>query len=425
MADFKLSTLWQGTPPIPAKGATPEKANNLSNQIIPIRLERIMQDTLTWKDAQEEAERAYFPFRVKIQQMFIDTVQDGHVKACKERRTDLTLLRDWYIVDKNGVENEEVKQILNKQWFNRFIKHSLDAIFYGYSLIELGDIKNNEFPELKVVKRWNVSPDRFVISNVTYNPVGTDFTDEKYTNWYPYISTENEIGTSPCGYGLLYEVGIYQIFLRHITGQNANFLEMFGQPIRIGRTNKIEESEKGQFEQALSQMGSNGWILLDAIDDTIELIESKSIGNSYQAFSNFEKRLQQNISKIILGHSDALDSVPGKLGASQGEESPVNQALEDKKTKDGIYITNIINNVLFPRLITLGFKIPKDVRFEYKNNGEIYENNNRLADLAIKIKQAGLQIDSDYFEQETGLVLSKIIEPTENQNNIEDGDNEV
>ena len=176
MADFKLSTLWQGTPPIPGKGNTPEKANNLSNQIIPIRLQRIMQDTLTWKDAQEEAERAYFPFRVKIQQMFIDTVQDGHVKACKERRTDLTLLRDWQIVDKNGVENELVKEILNKEWFMRFIKHSLDAIFYGYTLIELGDIKNNEFPELKVVKRWNVSPDRFVISNVTYNPIGTNFT---------------------------------------------------------------------------------------------------------------------------------------------------------------------------------------------------------------------------------------------------------
>ena len=409
MADFKLSTLWQGTPPIPGKGNTPEKANNLSNQIIPIRLQRIMQDTLTWKDAQEEAERAYFPFRVKIQQMFIDTVQDGHVKACKERRTDLTLLRDWQIVDKNGVENELVKEILNKEWFMRFIKHSLDAIFYGYTLIELGDIKNNEFPELKVVKRWNVSPDRFVISNVTYNPIGTNFTEDKYTNWYPYISTENEIGTSPCGYGLLYEVGVYQIFLRHITGQNANFLEMFGQPIRIGRTNKIEESEKSQFEEALSQMGSNGWILLDAIDDTIELIESKSIGNSYQAFSNFEKRLQQNISKIILGHADALDSVPGKLGSSQGDTSPVNQALEDKKTKDGIYITNIINNVLFPRLIALGFKIPKDVKFEYKNNGEIFENNNRLADLSIKIKQAGLQIDADYFEQETGLILDKTI----------------
>lgn len=409
MANYTLTSLFFGTPPIPPVNSVPDKKNNISNTIIPLRLERIMQDTLSWRDAQEEAERAYFPYRVRMQQLFIDTVLDGHVKACKERRTDMTLLRDWHIIDKKGVENDAVKELLNKQWFSRFIKHSLDAIFYGYSLIELGDVKENEFPLLKVVKRWNISPDRFIISNIPYNPTGTDFTDKQYSDWYPYISTENEIGTSPCGYGLLYEVGLYQIFLRHITGQNANFLELFGQPIRVGRTNKIEESERGEFAQALSDMGSAGWILMDSIDDTIELIESKSIGNSYQAFANFEKRLQQNISKIILGHADALDSVPGKLGASQGSESPTEQALEDKKTKDGLFITNIINTILLPRLRKLGFDIPQDVKFEFKNNSEVFENNNRLADLAIKINQAGLQIDAEYFEQETGLKLDKTI----------------
>jgi len=425
MANYNLTSLFFGTPPIPPVNSIPDKKNNLANTIIPLRLERIMQDTLSWRDAQEEAERAYFPFRVRMQQLFIDVILDGHVKACKERRTDMTLLRDWHIVNKNGVENEAVQELLNKEWFQRFIKHSLDAIFYGYSLIELGDVKDNEFPSLKVVKRWNVSPDRFVISNVPYNPTGTDFTDKKFVDWYPYISTENEIGTSPCGYGLLYEVGLYQIFLRHITGQNANFLELFGQPIRVGRTNKIEETERAEFAKALSDMGSAGWILMDSVDDTIDLIESKAIGNGYQAFANFEKRLQQNISKIILGHADALDSVPGKLGSSQGEESPVYQAMEDKKTKDGLFITNIVNNILLPRLRKLGFDIPQDVRFEFKNNSEVFENNNRLADLAIKINQAGLQIDSEYFEQETGIKLADTTAMTEPSENLSQPEKET
>ena len=115
---FKISDLWKGTPNIPA----PTKNNNISNTIVPIRLQRIMQDTLTWREAQDEAERAYFPFRVSLQQLYIDVVLDGHVKACKERRTDLTMLRDFQFIDKNGVENEEVKKLLNKQWFSRFIK---------------------------------------------------------------------------------------------------------------------------------------------------------------------------------------------------------------------------------------------------------------------------------------------------------------
>ena len=56
--NYNLTSLFFGTPPIPPVNSVPDKKNNLANTIIPLRLERIMQDTLSWRDAQEEAERA-------------------------------------------------------------------------------------------------------------------------------------------------------------------------------------------------------------------------------------------------------------------------------------------------------------------------------------------------------------------------------
>ena len=400
--------LFFGTPNTPTIENNPK---HLSRAILPIRLARIKQDTLSWRTAIDEAERPFNPFRVKMQQIYVDTILDGHVKACLERRKDLTMLRDWHLVNQKNEVNEDATKLIDRNWFYHFMSHALDAIFYGYSLIELGDITNNNFKGLKTVKRWNISPDRLIVSNLTYNLSGEPFLEEPFADWHVYVSTPNEIGTSNCGYGALYEVALYQIFLRNLLGYNGDFLELFGQPIRVGSTNKIEESERAEFAQALSDMGSAGWILKDAIDDQIELIESKNVGSSYMAFADFELRLQKLISKILLGHGDALDSTAGKLGATQGDDNPIAEALEDKQSKDGYFIQNIINEELLPRLRKLGFAIPEDCIFEFKNDHEIHENNERVADLSVKIKNAGLQVDKAWFEEQTGIKLAEITEP--------------
>jgi len=397
--------LWFGQPNVPNILQSEEAKTNLSKTTLPIRLARIKQDTLSWRLACEEAERPFNPFRVRMQQIYIDTILDGHVKACVERRKDLTMLRDWQFVNKNNEVNDEVGHLLNKPWFNRFLSHSLDTLFYGYSLIELGDCVDNQFKDIKVTKRWYVSPDRYVVSNMAYNLSGTPFKAEPWCDWHVYLSTPNDIGTSDSGYGLFYEVALYQIFLRNILGYNGDFLELFGQPIRVGKTNKTELAERENFASALQDMGSAGWILMDAIDDQIELIESGNVGSSWQAYSNFEKRLQGLISKLILGHADALDSTPGKLGGTQGEESPAGQAMEDKQSKDGAFIADVINSELLPRLRKFGFNIPDDCIFEFKNDAEVQENNDRLIAQAVEIKKAGLQMSKDYFEEQTGIKL--------------------
>jgi hypothetical protein len=128
-------------------------------------------------------------------------------------------------------------------------------------------------------------------------------------------------------------------------------------------------------------------------------------GTGYKGYADLEQRIEKKISKLILGHADALDSTAGKIGSSQGEESPTAQALEDKQTKDGVFITDVINCELLPRLRNLGFAIPEDVIFEFKNDSEQIETNNNIVELAVKIKQAGLQISKEYFEEQTGIKL--------------------
>ena len=389
---------------------------DLRNIIAPVQLQRIRQDVQTWREVVAEAENAWYPHRVKAQRLFIDTINNGHVYACMERRKDLTLLRKWEFIDKNGNIDQRTSDIFtenikgksqNKEWFNKFIYLSLDAMFYGYSLITLGDIVDGEFPDLDIVKRWNVSPDRHNVTNFVYSIGGTVFLDEPYKDWHVWVDTCNDIGSSKTGFGLLYKVALYEIFLRNLLGFNGDFVELFAQPFRVGKTTKVTEGERSELAQTLQQMGSAGWALIDPEDD-IKFLETALGGTGYQGYADFEKRLEAKISKLILGHADALDSVPGKLGAGQGGKSQSDKAMEDKQTKDGSYISNVVNGKLIPNMRNLGFNIPLETKAVLKNDAEIMETNQNFVQMAVSMKQAGLQMDSKYFTETTGIPVMEM-----------------
>lgn len=391
--------------------------------IIPLQMLRIRQDVTTRKAAIDEAERAYFPYRVKMQQMFVNTRDNAFIRACIDRRKDLTLLRKWEFKNANNEIDENLTSLFCetiggktqvKTWFYNYLSTALDAIYYGYSLIYLGDLVNGEFPYLTPVKRQNVSPDRLNIGSFPYMTTGVEFlTDEEYKDWYVYVNTPNELGTSPCGYGLFWELSIYEIFLRNLVGFNGDFVELFAQPFRVGRTNKTEEYERAAFESTLAQMGSSGYAILDDIGDTIEFIETSLGGSGYKGYADFETRLEAKCSQLILGHADAIKSVPGKLGV-QGEGSPAESALLDKQTRDAAFILPYVNKVLFEKMRNLGFNIPEGSMACMMNDNEENEIASHFADMAVKMKQAGLQMDAEYFSEKTGIPVAQMQPPTVN-----------
>lgn len=396
----------------PFTGRKGDPTKNLGNSIARVQLQLWKQDSQSWREAEAEATNAFYPHRVKMQRMYMDTKKHGHVKSCVERRKDLTLLRKFEFVNGKGeIDKQTTRYFLDiakgqeqsKEWFSKFIEHSLDAIFFGYTLVSLGDLKDDSFNDISVVKRWNVSPDRFCVNSLVYSLSGISWEDEPYRDWHVYVQTLNDTGVSPCGYGLFYEVAIYEILLRNIQAFNADFVELFASPFRVGKTTKADE-ERNTFFKALIEMGSSGVAIIDPQDE-IEFVEAKNSGSAFQGYDNFEKRLEAKISKLILGHADALDSTPGKLGNSN-EKSPAQIALQDKQTKDGQFISSIVNNELLPRMRKLGFMIPDDVCAVLKNDAEIEEIHNSVIAQAVEIKKAGLQIDADYFTEKTGIKVS-------------------
>ena len=386
------------------------KRTHITSTFARFQFTRMKQDIQTWRDAMSEMENAYLPFRVKAQRVYMDTVLNPHVWACMEKRRNQLLLKDFGFF--NGeTELKEVSELFNAVWFKQLISHAHDAKYYGYSLIEFGDLVNDRFPDLSLVPRENVSPDRQNAVSIIYKVDGVNFLDpsNEYYDWTVYVDTPSERGTSRCGYGLLYRVALCEIYLRNILGSNANYNDKYGMPIRHGKTDKTQGDEYDALVEALDKMGENAYIVTDKMDE-IELIQpSSGQGQGYKTYENLEQRLQKLISKLILGHADAMDSTVGKLGSQQGEDNPIHEALEAIEKMDCSHIENVINDIVIPKLLKLGFKIPVGARFKFKNDKEAAEVKAKqdaslkaTADFVKTFADAGYKVDLEQLKKYTG-----------------------
>ena len=391
-------------------GKREENPKNLNSYIANVQLQRTRQDVQSWRESITEAELAYYPHRVKMQRLFQDTTLNGHVYACMQKRKGLTLLKDYNLVDDKNKVNEEWSEKFKEQWCYDVINYALDSIFYGYQLINFDGVENDSLTGIKIVKRHNISPDRLQVTSYVYSLQGLQFMEEPWKDWSFYCKTPSENGVSPCGYGLLYRVAVYEIFLRNLLGYNGDFVELYSQPFRYAKTNKTTELERGELEKMLRDMGSSGYGIFDPLDD-VGFLEAGSAGSGYMGYDNLEQRCEKKISKIILGHADALDSVTGKLG---GTDEAL-ESLEDIEVMDNRYIEHFMNAEVLPKMRALGISIPEDLKFKYSNDKEKEEarkkqdeNNKITAELVATLKTAGYEVDEKYITERTGLPITKI-----------------
>jgi hypothetical protein len=395
-----------------------EESANVSNYIQKTSSNRIRQELTALRESLKEAEQYddNYKFRNKMQLIFQDIIYDGHIMACMTFRKSMTLKKEFQISDLKGNQSEEWTLFFKSKWFYDFMELALDAQFFGYSGVNWTGINENKLTGLKAIRRDSIKPDTNEILRMPYSYEGINFDDEKIKDWSLLIKTNNNLGYSNCGYGLLFPCSAYAIAIRNNLGFNIDFVEKFIIPFVVAKTMKHEGDERDLLEEGIKNMASSNSVVLDP-NDEIEFIESKNAGTGFNSFDNLENRCEKKISKILLGHADAIDSTSGKLGSSQNEA--VEDALENIEIVDNNFIQNVVNDQLFDKLRNLGFNIPKGFSFIFLNTHEKtekLENDSKVNQLFVNVvktlKEAGHEVDSKFIEETTGYPTTKVLSPT-------------
>lgn len=322
-------------------------------------------DTLTkkdvgdWRDAHQMAIDCENPNRCRLYDIYADCLLDAHLTGCIGQRKGKTLQKDFRLVNADGKENAEATALFQQDWFMGFLSLCLDAEYWGHSLIQLGDVVRDDagllrFDGVELVPRKHVIPEYGVVVRSPGDDwrSGTSYREGDFLNWCV------EVG-APADLGLLLKCAPSCISKKNMLTFWDMFGEIFGQPMRIARTNTMNEAERSKIEYALKNMGASmAAVFPDGTE--IELVET-SRGDAYNVFDRRVDRCNSELSKCVLMQTMTIEDGSSK---SQGE---VHLEIFERVTEsDAARAANVVNGKLLPLMARHGFPV-KGCRFQWNN----------------------------------------------------------
>jgi phage gp29-like protein len=374
----------------------PKTADIRKRITTPTQLYRGFTDIETYKLAVTRAESLTAPQRSELYKVYKNIEIDGHLTAAVNQRKNLTLSKD-FDVKLNGEENEELEYIIKQKWFRDFIDYSLDAIFYGHSLIQFDSVIDNAFKSVELVPREYVKPEFHIVTNTYADLSGTDYLEAPYNNWCIGVGKPKDLG-------LYMKAAPLVIWKKNALGAWSEFVEIFGSPIRIGKTDTRDEETRANMESMLRNMGVASYGVFDT-DDLIELVESNR-SDAFQVFDMMIQRCNSEISKLILGQTGTLDE-KAYVGSAEVQE----RVLKNVAYNDEFFIEGVLNYQLVPMMTRLGI-FPEGVKITVKAEDDLTLIEQSKIDIEL-IKTGKFTFTPEYLEEKYGSEVVIVNDPTD------------
>lgn len=375
------------------------------------QLQRVRQDAQSFNIAVQAAESPMYPNRFLLMQTYQQIVLDGQVKSAMLQRKSKVLCQKFVVRDANGEENEQKTAWFNQKWFYDFCDLSLDSIFWGFSCVQFGAVVNDKYSSVELIPRIYVVPEfSLVRSNTATVTEGKRFDEAPYNNWCIGVGEKKDLG-------LMMYLAPYVIWKKNAMAAWAEFAEVFGSPMRVGKTDVRDEATRRNMENMLKNMGVASWAVLD-LNDSIELSQA-SRTDAYQVFDKMVERCNSEISKIILGQTGTTDEKAYSGSAS------VHENVADMIGKQDLRkMKFIIEGQLMPMMMKNGFDL-QGCTFEYDTTESLSIIDKAKID--AEFMKAGIKYENEYLEHTYNIELMETMvhEQAEDMGGVETADGQI
>ncbi|MGE0636001.1 MAG: DUF935 family protein [Bacteroidia bacterium] len=369
---------------------------SLIGQVVEQSRARTRKDINDWRKAINRAESSTNPRRDQLIQLFKEVELDNHITGLIEHSRKGSLLSEEFQVvgATDGKPDKELTQLFKSAWFYKFIKLALDSEFFGYSVLELSDIIVNERVTINLIPREHIVPDLGLFLKRTNDNDGLYYRD---------IDTVIEIG-DPENLGLLNKAAQWFIYKKNAAMAWSEFCEIFGMPIRVGKTNSNNQEDINRMEKYLREMGSAAFAIFQEGEE-IEVKETTR-GDAHNVYNQFIERGNSEMSKLFVGNTMTNDvGASGSRAQAQVHENTGNNVLESDKR----FITSVVNDLLFPVLAKYGWKL-NGKKFEYPENKGLLELWDRT-----KEAMPFMEVDPKWIEDTFGVKILASKTPQQKQ----------
>jgi len=364
----------------------------LIEQIVQRQLFRTSQDVEDWRRAVDVAKSTEFPDRTALIKVYNDVMLDGHINGILNSIKNKIKAKKFFVTDANGERSDERTEQLQKQWYFKFIDWTIESRFWGFSLIQLGDIVDDGFPDIELVPREYVVPDLEVVKKDLHErhiKTGFHYMESPLDDWFVFIGDKKDLG-------LLDKATPHSLAKKNLFSDAWEYSEIFGMPLRLGKTNIKDTERRKQMEKMMSQMGSAPWGVFDT-DDTVDFVESTK-SDATKVFLDPIRMSNEEISKLFAGQVAVFDE-KAFVGSAEVQERLFNEFILSFMRE----IQFVINDQLFPKMV---FHRIMDTgnRFEWEVEQErvsVTDKTKMIVDLSqhytispeIVMEQTGIEVE--------------------------------
>lgn len=309
-----------------------------------------------WRDALQMAGHPEEPRWVSLQDLYDNLESDGHYQSVRVIRTASVLAKRFYIADADGQENIEKTNLLDKKWFFDMLRHLLESIYKGYTVLELQDPNTMEW---ELIPRRNIDP--------KYKRVYLEATGSKYINYNdPAMAGYVIAMRNHQAFGLLNDIVPQLIWKRNAQQTWADFSERFGIPLVTAETVKTDEKDIAKIDELLSQLGQAATAVLPE-GTKITIHDASTKGDPYKIFQEQINTTNDEISKRVVGGT-MLNSNGSSLSQSEVHE----RNLDDKIAyEDRNEIRFMVNDYVLPMLRMHGFAFDEGDKFVFDDSQDV------------------------------------------------------
>lgn len=314
------------------------------------------KDIGTWRKAWQMAIHLERPLRAPLYDIYTDSLVDGHLSGIITQRKGKTLGRKFRVIDRSNKESAEGRALFQREWFQNFLDLALDSIYWGHSLIEFGDIINDDmgirFSSASLIPRKHVVPEYgvFLINQGDDIKKGISYREGAYSSCVIEVGRPNDLG-------LLLKTAPKYLSKKNMEAFWDMFGETFGLPIRIARTTSSNQKDLDQLGQTVNDMGALMWAVLQ--DGTEIEIKETSRGDAFQVYDKRIERCNSEMSKAIIQQTMTIDN-----GSSLSQSETHLEMFEQICLADAQMMEYIINDRLLPLMRRFGFPVA-GLRFEW------------------------------------------------------------
>ena len=378
-------------------GGSTSAKKRVQRQLIDLQLATdalTRRDIADWRQAWQLAINVESPDRRALYDIYRDVDADLHLSGCRAQRSGFVMAKPFKLTDAGGNEQPDAHHYFDQEWFKQLCALSLESIYWGHSLIELGDVVTDGdgcpcLTGVTLIPRKHVVPEHRRILPVQglHWTSGIDYTDPALSRWLIEAGQPDDLG-------LYLKAATQTIPKKNMLAFWDAFGEIFGMPMRVIKTSTRDEKEQNRVLAMAAEMGTKQTVVLD-MDTQIEFIESTR-GDAYQVYNQRVDRANSELSKLVIGQTMTIED-----GSSLSQSQTHLEVFQNLVDKDADMLRDIINNQLIPHLVSLGFPL-QGLRFAW-DDSETYTPEQQVAYEQMLLQH--YELDPSYFEEKYGVKI--------------------